>query len=106
MFSAFVSSMYRFGTGFLFVSAALDDKNHVFAVRLAIPSTSNTRLPATDSGFQNQMYHRKNLFIEDGILEENEPFKLPIDDKALIKLMSEAPVAAVQFYKTLFEVHF
>jgi hypothetical protein len=106
MFSSFVSSMYRFGTGFLFVSAALDDKNHVFAVRLSIPSTSNTRFPATDSGFQHQMFEKKDMFTEDGILEENQPFLLKIDNKSLIKLMSESPVAAVQFYKTLFEVHF
>ncbi len=78
----------------------------MFAVRLAIPSTSNTRFPATDSGFQHSMFEKKEMFIEDGILEDHEPFRLAIDNKALIKLMSESPVAAVQFYKTLFEVHF
>ena len=52
------------------------------------------------------MFQKKEMFIEDGILEEKEPFQLAIGNKALIKLMSEAPVAAVQFYKTLFEVHF
>ena len=90
----------------MFVSAALEDKNHVFAVLLSIPSTSNDRFPATDSGLQSQMFEKKETFTEDVPLQELDPYCMPLHNTALIKLMSESPVAAVQFYKTLFEVRF
>lgn len=101
----FVSSMYMFGTGFLFVSAAFDDKNHVFAVRLATPSTSNTSFPARDSGLLDSMFMCKDIFESNDKLSQSEPFKLKIDNVSLLKLISESPVAAVQFFKTLFQVN-
>ena len=100
----FVSSMYMFGTGFLFASAAFDDKNHVFAVRLATPSTSNTQFPARDAGLMDSMHHCKDNFEYSNPDISDKPFNLKIDNVALLKLISESPVAAVQFFKTLFQV--
>ena len=90
--------MYQFGTGFLFVSASFDDRNHVFTVRLGVPSKSNTSFPARDNGLRKQMYECKPELIED-----NGSFKLKITEQALIKHAADNPVAAVQFFKTLFE---
>jgi hypothetical protein len=90
--------MYQFGTGFLFLSASFDDRNHVFTVRLGVPSKSNTSFPAKDNGLLQQMYDCDPQFNEtDG------PFKLKITEQALIKHAADNPVAAVQFFKTLFE---
>ena len=86
----------RFGTGFLFVTAAFDDKSHCFAIRLANPSTSNSAFPATDSGFRASMENCSDTFKE-------ADFSLPINETALLKLISSSPVAAVQFFRTLFE---
>ena len=98
-FSRFVSSLYQYGAGFLFVTAAFDDKAHVFAVRLAIPSTSNRSFPAKDGGLMKQMFDCKELYEEIGT-----PFSMKIDDTTLLKLISDSPVASVQFFRTLFEV--
>jgi hypothetical protein len=99
MFSRFVSSMYQYGAGFLFVSAAFDDKAHVFAVRLAIPSTNNSSFPAKDGGLLEQMFNCEETFKEIGT-----PFTMKIDDTSLLRLISDSPVASVQFFRTLFEV--
>ncbi len=88
-----------YGPGFLFVSAAFDDKASCFAVRLAIPSKSNCSFPAKDTGLMGQMFNCKDVFEEEGT-----PFSMKINDTALLKLISESPVAAVQFFKTFFEV--
>ena len=93
-----------FGTGFLFVSAAFDDKSNTMAVRLSIPSNSNLQFPARDNGFMKQMYDLKDNFVEENHVL-GDPFIMPIDSVSLIKFMADSPVAAVQFYKTLFEVH-
>ena len=98
MFSRMVASFYRFGTGFIFASAAFDDRRHVFAVRLSIPSTSNHQFPAIDNGFRQQMENCKETFNEEGT-----EFTMPIDDVTLLKLVSENPAGAVQFFKILFE---
>ena len=94
----FVASMHQFGTGFLFISASFDDRNHVFTVRLAVPSQSNTAFPARDNGLLKQMHECKDVFNEN-----NGPFKMKITETALIKLAADNPVAAVQFFKTFFE---
>ena len=95
-----------FGTGFLFVSAAFDDKNHVFAVRLATPSTSNTDFPARDAGLMDSMFSCQDKFLYSRTKgTETDEFKLKIDNVSLLKLISESPVAAVQFFKTLFQVN-
>jgi hypothetical protein len=91
--------MYQYGPGFLFVSAAFDDKASCFAVRLATPSSSNSSFPAKDSGLMDQMFNCKDVFQEKGT-----PFVLKIDEPALLKLIAESPVASVQFFKTFFEV--
>jgi hypothetical protein len=91
--------MYQYGPGFLFVSAAFDDKASCFAVRLAIPSNSNSSFPAKDGGLMDQMFNCKDVFEEEGT-----PFVMKITDTALLKLVSESPVASVQFFKTFFEV--
>ena len=99
MFSRFVSSMYQYGAGFFFVSAAFDDKAHAFAVRLAVPSTNNCTFPAKDGGLLKQMFDCKDKFEEFGT-----PFTMKIDDTSLLRLISDSPVASVQFFRTLFEV--
>jgi hypothetical protein len=71
----------------------------VFAVRLAIPSTSNSSFPAKDGGLMDQMFDCKDVFQEN-----NSPFTMKIDDTSLLKLISDSPVASVQFFRTLFEV--
>lgn len=93
--------MYQFGTGFLFVSASFDDKNHVFAVRLAKPSTSNLNFPSKDGGLLRHMFECKNNFVDEG-----SDFSMKIDSQSLLKLVSENPVAAVQFFTLLFQVFF
>jgi hypothetical protein len=93
--------MYQFGTGFLFVSASFDDKNHVFAVRLSCPNTSNSSFPSKDGGLLRHMFECKNNFVD-----ENSDFSMKIDNVALLKLVSENPVAAVQFFTLLFQVFF
>ncbi len=97
--------MYQFGTGYLFVSAAFDDKNNTIAVRLSIPSNSNLQFPAKDNGFLKQMYDLKDSFVEENVVL-GDPFVMPIDNVSLIKIMADSPVASVQFYKTLFEVQY
>jgi hypothetical protein len=97
MFPHFVSSMYRFGTGFIFLSASFDDKRHCFTARLAIPSSSNQQFPALDHGFRAQMEKCADAYSEEG-----SDFSMLIDDVNLLRLASESPVAAVQFFKTLF----
>jgi hypothetical protein len=86
----------RFGTGFLFVTASFDDKNHIFAIRLATPSTSNSAFPARDNGFRACMEDCSPSF-------KDAEFQLPITDTDLLKLISASPVAAAQFFRTLFE---
>ena len=46
-----------------------------------------------------QMFDCKELFEEIGT-----PFSMKIDDTTLLKLISDSPVASVQFFRTLFEV--
>ena len=91
--------MVQFGGGFLFVSAAFDDKASCFAVRLSVPSSSNSSFPAKDGGLMDQMFSCKDMFEEVGT-----PFRMKIDDTSLLKLIAESPVASVQFFKTFFEV--
>ena len=98
-FSRFVSSMYQFGAGFLFITAAFDDKASCFAVRLSVPSNSNCSFPAKDGGLMDQMFNCKDTFEAAGT-----PFKMKINDTALLKLIAESPVASVQFFKFFFEV--
>jgi hypothetical protein len=93
-----------FGTGFLFASAAFDDRNHVFAIRLSTPSTSNTHFPARDAGLMDSMHHCKETFQYSNPNISDKPFNLKIDNVALLKRISESPIAAVQFFKTLFQV--
>ena len=91
--------MYQYGPGFLFVSAAFDDKSSCFAVRLSVPSNSNSSFPAKDGGLMDQMFNCKDTFEEVGT-----PFRMKINDTALLKLIAESPVASVQFFKSFFEV--
>jgi hypothetical protein len=91
--------MYQFGGGFLFLSAAFDDKASCFAVRLSVPSNSNCSFPAKDGGLMNQMFKCKDTFEEAGT-----PFRMKINETALLKLIAESPVASVQFFKTFFQV--
>ena len=80
------------------MTASFDDKNHLFSIRLANPSTSNTNFPATDSGFRATMEECSPIF------SHSEPeISLPIDDISLLRLISSSPVASVQFFRTLFE---
>ncbi len=87
----------------MFVSAAFDDENSTMALRLSIPSNSNSQFPARDNGFLKQMFDSKDNFEEENVAL-GDPSVMPIDNVALIKIMADSPVAAVQFYKTLFEV--
>jgi hypothetical protein len=98
MFPIFVNSMYRVGTGFIFLTCSFDDRNNTLAIRFATPSSSNTSFPARDGGFQDQMHNCASMFKED-----NGDFEMKIDEVSLLQLISESPVAAVQFFKLFFE---
>ena len=47
----------------------------------------------------DQMFDCKDTFEEVGT-----PFRMKINDTALLKLIAESPVASVQFFKSFFEV--
>lgn len=80
------------------MTASFDDKNHIFSIRLATPSVSNTSFPATDSSF------RANIEKCNTTFKHSDPeIELPIDDVSLLRLISSSPVASVQFFRTLFE---
>ena len=98
MFPRLVSSMYRVGTGFIFLTCSFDDKNNTLAVRFATPLSSNSTFPARDGGLQYQMHNRTNVFEE-----EDSDYTMKIDDVSLLRLISDSPVAAVQFFKKFFE---
>ena len=55
----------------------------------------------------DSMHHCKDNFEYSNPDISDKPFNLKIDNVALLKLISESPVAAVQFFKTLrlFQVH-
>ena len=104
-FSQFTGSMYRFGIGFIFASAAFDDKNHVFCFRLSTQHRSNETFPAKDAGFREHMHKKETVFNEHSPDHPDFDVELnyPIDDIALLQLASSNPAAAVVFFKTLFE---
>ena len=64
VFLQFTGSMYRFGVGFIFASAAFDDKNHVLCFRLSTQYRSNETFPAKDAGFRNHMHPKETVFNE------------------------------------------
>lgn len=101
MFPRFVGSMYRFGGGCIFASGSFDDVNHTFAIRGSKASVSNTAFPAMDHGFRAQFESRAEMYTEEGGDLFN--FKMPITNLYLLQLVSRNPVAATQFFKTLFE---
>ena len=101
MFPRFVGSMYRFAGGSIFASASFDDVNHTFAIRGSMASVSNTAFPAMDHGFRAQFESRADMYTEEG--GDTFNFKMPITNLYLLQLVSKNPVAATQFFKTLFE---
>ena len=100
-FAHCLASMLRFGTAAFFLTMSFDDKSNCLSVRLSHPLLNPKTFPGADQSLRACMERKDSIFTYCG--HDGKDVRLDINDKALLRLVSENPAAASAFFRTQFD---